>query len=202
MNIFSVILSVIGVYGIIGFLIYLLVKKINNKLKNRILLPTSDISIYLKQVDEIKEEKARKTWLITFIITYISSLFSAFSMWMNMSISQPLPVRIAVLFSYIVSFAIYFWIAYHCAYKKRGSLYLLILLISIPLSYLSLIISHFNDASHWSELTNLTKLSIWINFGLNIFFWISSFNLRKINLIRRYHTNALLLKEKFQNLNS
>jgi hypothetical protein len=202
MNFFSVILSVIVVYGILGLLIYLVVKKINTKLKNRILLPTSDISTYLKQVDEIKEEKARKRWLIIFIINYLSSIFSAFSMWMNMSVSQPLPIKITVLSSYAISFALSFWITYHCAYKKRGSAYLLLLLISIPISIFFLIMSQFSNPSYWSQLTNLTKISVLLNFGLNMLFWISSFNLRKINLVRRYHTNALLLKEKFKNLDS
>jgi hypothetical protein len=194
--------TLIAVYLIIGFLIFLVVKKINRTLKNRILLPTSNVSIYLKPIDEIKEAKTKKRWLTTYILTYLFSIISTFSIWLNISTPQPIAAKILTLFFYLISLALSFWITYHCAYKKQGSAFLLLLLITIPISTIVTLVSQLNQTFYWPQFSLLTLILLFINFGLNALFWVVSFELRKVNLVRRYHLNALILKEKFQKLNS
>lgn len=202
MNMLFTLLTIIAIYGLIGFLIFLVVKKINTKLKTRILLPSSDISIYLKPIDEIKEAKVKKEWLTIFILTYLSSFISIFFVWSNISSLQPNFFKITLLFIYGIIFSLSLWITYHCAYKKQGTAYLLLLLISIPLSIGFSLFSQLQQPLYWSQFSKLTLILLFINYGLNALFWIESFKLRRINLIRRYHQNALTLKEKFQHLDN
>ena len=172
----------------------LLLRKASSYLAERLLLPDDNIPLYLHRLDVEKENKIRKLWLISFILANLFSIYFPFVTWVNsVGISPFLAFAIALL-SVIPSI----WITYYCAYLKRGSAFLLYLIISIPVS---IVILSMNELIRplfiWSSHLKISGI---LYLAALIFFWTSSIKIRRVNLNRRYHINALALTEKFKEL--
>ena len=190
------------IYGLIGYAVYKILRKLSKYLASRILLPTSDIELYLKEINTTKEEKVRRQWLISFVILNIISIifsylsraaFSPYLSGMSTVIFNAVALAISVL-SVIPSILI----TYYCAYQKRGSAFLLYIIIILPLSIFGLMTrEYFRPSMIWSQALVIASFS---QLAINIVYWINCIRLRSVNLKRRFHTNALILKEKFKAL--
>ena len=192
-NILGIVLG-LALYACIGFGIYVSLRKLSKYLAERVLLPSSNISLYLKEIDTLKESQVRKNWMISFVLmNFFAAIFSFFTFfntgYFNLitSIILPIPILIPSI-----------WITYYCAYKKRGSAWLLYLIISLPISLFSMGLKELVQPSFiWSAWMKIFSI---IYLASQIYFWITSIKLRKVNLTRRYHKNALILQEKFNSL--
>ena len=130
MNANTILLAICVVYAIIGISVMLLLRKASRYLAERLLLPDDNIPLYLHRLDVEKENKIRKLWLISFILANLFSIYFPFVTWVNSAGISPFLAFAIALLSVIPSI----WITYYCAYLKRGSAFLLYLIISIPVS--------------------------------------------------------------------
>ncbi len=190
----TIIILLLNAIWIIG--IYFLIRKISKHRKQRILLPNRNLSSYLKPVDEVKEIKTRRNWLISFILfNLVSSIASSYLILImdDINLKSKILIPLVTLFSFTISILI----TYYCAYLKKGTAWLLWILITIPFSQLY---SSFMQAAkktpyllpNWLQILLLT---------FTIFYWIQSLYLRNVNLRRRYHNDAMYLKNYFESEN-
>ncbi len=190
----ATLLLICVIYGIIGIVTIMLLRKASRYLADRLLLPDDNIPLYLQKIDTVSEDNIRRLWLISFIVTNLFAAYFSFLSNMNSIKAGPLLASIITLLTLIPSV----WITYYCAYYKRGSAFLLYLIISLPLSFFFLGMNELiKPIFMW---TAPLKISGLLYFPTVIFFWICSIKLRKVNLTRRYHKNALALREKFKEL--
>ncbi len=190
----AVIIFLIFIYALIGFGLYYLLRKSSKYLAQRLLLPTSNISLYLQEIDHAREEKARKRWLTAFILMTIFSALLSFHLFQQSALMSLTSSIVCAILAMIPAA----FVNYYCAYKKRGTAWLLYLIISTPFNLLFLIGKELHSPTlHWSPLVTLGTI---LYLTTQIYFWVESIRLRKVNLIRRYHKNALVLKEKFDTL--
>ncbi len=191
-NIFFIFL--INTIWIIGF--YFLIKKISNYRKRRILIPNRNLSFYLKPIDEVKDAKTRRNWLVSFILfNFISCITSSYMILIldDINLKSKILVPIITLFFFSISILV----TYYCAYLKKGTALLLWILITIPFSQLS---NSFLQASKKISFLTPNWLRI-ILLTFTIFYWIQSLLLRNANLRQRYHNDAIYLKNYFESMN-
>lgn len=194
MNPNLILLIVCIIYVAIGIATILLLRKASRYLNARLLLPDDNISLYLHKIDVKKEDKVRKLWFISFILTNVFAVYPSYLSNLNSGKFGPALALLITFLSLIPGI----WIAYYCAYKKRGSAFLLFLIITIPLSYFFLTVNEFiKPLFTW---TNTFKLYVVFYLLTVVYYWINSIKLRKVNLTRRYHKNALALQELFEEL--
>ena len=193
-------LIVLTIYIFIGIGLYFALRKLSKHLKNRILFPTSNISLYLREIDTNYEDSVRKQWFISFILMNLFASFFSYFTSMNSGYFSILSAILIATASLIPSI----WITYYCAYQKRGSAWLLYLIITIPFSFLSLPAFYLSAKNNLSPLmfSPALMLSALTSSIMTIVFWINCIRLRKVNLKRRHHQNALILKEKFSTLHT
>ncbi len=197
------IILALAIYSLIGFGFYLILKKISNRLKKRVFFPNDELSLYLAPLDIKSEEKIRKQWLWTFLISTLFSLAPFTVIVSNPQLQAQIPYQnaplfYAVMFSVmLVAMAMVLWLVYYCAYKKRGTALLLIILISIPFAQINFYSMNFSKSYNYS---NLTTTLLFIGNAIQIVYWFTSLRLRNANLKRRYHESALRLQEKFKNI--
>jgi hypothetical protein len=132
------------------------------------------------------ENKIRKIWLVSFIVILGANMVEDF---ITKSIS------LSIIFSPIISL-LFFWVSYHCAYKKRGT-FLLFVVIALSLVLLSIHLEGWiglwnKDCVFWDKLNSsiLTRLlaKIFIVYDIIccctiIYFTFLSCKLCKINRI-------------------
>jgi hypothetical protein len=201
MNLAIGIISALAIYGVIGFCAYLILRKVSKYLKKRIFLPNDDLTLYLQPIDTQSEEKIRKQWLTTFIISTLFSIVCVIPILMDPQIAAQIsfssaPALYSIIFAVggVVSILI-IWAVYHCAYKKRGTAILLLILISIPFGQIQFYMTNILKPYNYS---NLTMTLILISSVIQFLYWITSLRLRNANLKRRYHATTLHLQEKFK----
>ncbi len=194
MNIAIVLAVVLIIYGLMGFGLYLILRKTSKYLANRILLPTGKISLYLQEIDTAREDSVRRQWFISFILfnivgTIFSLLICSSSGYFNIIAAGALA---------IISLIPSVWITYYCAYQKQGSAFLLYLIISLPLSPFAMILQgYLTPTMIWSPAL-ITSSIIYI--AINLFYMINCIKLRTVNLQRRFHKNAIILQQQFASL--
>ena len=194
MSMFVGVLFALGFYALIGYGIYLLLRKSSKYLANRLLLPTADINLYLKEIDTSNEERVRKQWFITFVLI---NIFGFIYPYLSLRSSGAFNIGISIGII-AISLIPSIWITYYCAYQKRGSAFLLCLIITFPFSIFGLIAKeYFGLIMKWSPALVAVSISY---ITIAIFYWINCIRLRKVNLTRRFHKNALILQEKFKAL--
>jgi hypothetical protein len=133
------------------------------------------------------EKSIRKQWLISFWLYYSMTLIwvlpTAVAPFFILHKNVKEILLASVIFLILSSFSLIpMLITYHCAYRKRGTAWLLWLLIIIPI-YMALLFISFLQA----EMKTGLNFSGWVllYFLPTIFFWVSSFRLRKVNKIHR-----------------
>jgi len=129
----------------------------------------------------------RKHWLFSFLgLGCISFLVYLFPLISRTNLFHPIDYNIATIAEMFGVF-IWSWITYHCAYRKRGTGWLMWVLISAPMIVLHDILKgdnqeviqhllYFHPVVFFITLIPLAGIS---------WFWFNSLRLRKLNLRRK-----------------
>lgn len=183
---------------LIGFGIYKLFIKKKSNMAQHSSVSEGKLQPDLKDIEIQKEEKIRRMWLIS-LLTYIVIL-------MAFSIANSLPSAMvsenkenASIFIYhlitsILYPILWFWITYHCSYTKRGTAWLMWIMISTSISLLiTVFTTYWNQTVEWDSLSRMITICV---FGFDIFFWINCLRLYKVNSAREYQ-KVRALKAKY-----
>ncbi len=159
----------------------------------------------MANIDILKEETVRKQWLISFFIysaiSALSTLISISAILIlirKASFTEAETTDIASkLVDLTLSFLVlipWFWITYHCAYKKRGTAWLMWTLILLPAGVLINGIMR-GTWNQFAEGPFLAKSIALMSLGIAVYYWINCLRLKRVNLDREYQ-RVLALKEK------
>ena len=145
-----------------------------------------------KDLNTVKteHEKIRKRWLISLLADTAMGIIVALLAYFNYGLFQEISKYNNEFFSismgFILStlpFVLSYWISYHCAYKKRGTAWLMWTLIIIPIG---MIFGYPKHLPLFLQLILTWNTYEWpfiaIKTGLEIYYWINCWTLRKINL--------------------
>lgn len=126
------------------------------------------------------EQKIRKNWLFFLKIPaffLVLLLFTAFVAAFINFVYALIFVGVAALGAGLL------YIPYHCAYKKPGTIYLLLLLIALPIEFVLDLFKHFKEIPAESDyklmVLKIVLFSLGTAYSLAIFYY--SFKLRRIN---------------------
>ncbi len=155
-----------------------------NKLSDR------DKQAYLAKIDPLAEDNVRKKWLIAMLLNMsLGMLFIVLSL-VGLSATRAMPLT-GLFISLVVVLAIMgggIAIAYHCAYKKRGTIYPVLSLIGVSYGMLSLL-----TGSDYSDPLMLTVALIL--FLPQVYYFWNSLKLYRVNAFRR-SLKQLAVKER------
>lgn len=156
---------------------------------------------------KMTEEEIRKEWLICYVVFYGIHLFCVLLFYFTIelyayffvneifNVSFNLKLFYNVCIS-LIGLIISFFIGYHCAYRKKGTIWLLLFLI-VNLSAMFIIVKSI-------VFTGFTEDTIFsgyfVFFPLILLSFITSLRLRKVNSDRRYQEVRDLEKEYERNL--
>jgi hypothetical protein len=127
------------------------------------------------------ENKTRKTWLISFLIYIAFSIVSTLLIFFDLLNGDSENLGIIVLTALLISALVTIpssWITYHCAYKKRGTAWLMWIMIAMPLRELV----NFSKGE-WNQIdwSVIAIAYVAIAFGVEIFFWVNCLRLYEVN---------------------
>lgn len=200
MSIYNQIATLVIVFVI--FFIYKIFKnRASSSLKNQQLLTDDELNPFLNTLNLDVEKKVRKQWLVSFFAFTGIHALSAFLAYIGdgaySMVSENTSPALSVIFGIFISFFIlifWFWITYHCAYKKRGTAWLMWTMISIPLRELADIgKGEWKHAAEWDSFGWFMVITF---IGIEIFYWINCLRLRRVNAAREYQ-RILALKAKY-----
>lgn len=189
------------VFLLIAFGLYKLLKSKSKKSESRQALSEEDLKPFLSGINLDSEEKVRKQWLVSlFIFTGISALSSLITYFGESSfkeLSEYTGIAFSILFGLFVSAVALiplFWITYHCAYKKRGTAWIMWIMISLPLGELSDIAKGgWSQSAEWDSTGWIMVMTFLV---VEVYFWINCLRLRRVNSEREYQ-KVLALKAKY-----
>ena len=152
---------------------------------------------YFTEADLQREARIRRHWLISYAVLASLALLSAFfpdvqvqqSPFFSETGQKIIAAAITVLYT-LISVSI----GYYCAYKKRGTMWLLLVIVAVPVGTI------FSLAGEWKML--FSQLGWWAALSLSpsvaviAWFWVSCLRLRAVNLARRSRIE-LARKEKY-----
>lgn len=171
------------------FVIYMLIRKDSRNSENQQSLSKTDLNPYFDGLNFDIEEKVRKQWLISFFLfigmTFVSIFFEGFGVGAfngffentNLDFSD-FSVISSLIFS-CLNLLLWGWITYYCAYKKRGTGWLMWIMITLPLRELVRIgKGELNQVALWDSFTWFLVVTY---LCVEVFYWINCLRLRKIN---------------------
>ena len=182
-------LIVLLIYALIALSVYWQYRKKKDILKKQAQLIEELQHPFLDETVRENETKVRKHWLIalclytaTFFIPlfkppFFPELFDAFSLTIQIALS--------IVFGtfFILACFPWFWIPYYCAYKKRGTAWLLWSIITIPLGEVIMVIldEHWILASAWSSFHIFHAIAYT---SCEAIYWVNCLRLFKVNSAR------------------
>jgi hypothetical protein len=138
-----------------------------------------------------KGKSTKKKWLMSLIIYYFMQCsIMIFAHVINLSkidVDKELFISKVIILVSIVVNSCFAWALYHCAYRKNGTKLLSLIVFIYPLTLINSIVKEGFD---WSM--PIFNVLYFTAFG---FFWISSINLRSINVKEKGRQQLALLKE-------
>lgn len=170
-----------------GFIIYWVLLR---KKKARVALTDDDLKPFFEKLDLAGEEKVRKRWLT---ILGVSSLYSVI-LFLNNDWAENAGDSFNFFISLLKGLGMVLpgtLITYYFAFKKRGTLWLLVQLITMPIA---VVIFYY---SYYPELTASQLAFFVFDFFIEGYYWFCSFQLFKINSARK-HQKALAIKAKLE----
>ena len=178
---------------LIAYYICKLFLKEEKKAEEQIVFVDADLKPLLKPLDLENEEKVRKSWLRAFFIsTSLSTLILVLE-----KIESPLTpwVFFFHLFFSLLGVSIFIWITYYCAYKKRGTAWLMFQLIMSPIANLiGSCKALIYDSTEFGYI--VTALGLIPGMIVAAYYWINCLRLRRVNLARKeYEKLAQKIKE-------
>ena len=156
---------------------------------------------YFNENDLRREEKVRKQWLLTFFFCLSLNFLSLLGIWLAASeelrpyiLSETggqefgiiLPLTLVLICSLIF---------YHCAYRKRGTVLLMLCITTMPFKEYQLIRSqNLSLASIFS-----LELGVLLFFvGTGLWLWVNCIRLRKVNAFRKCQIKLARKNKYFQ----
>lgn len=139
-----------------------------------------NIDILLKNEDKIRNHWFNSFLLINFMpVIYEMSVSVASVGFLNTfaSLSNGLSFLMTLLF---IPLSPLFWITYHCAYKKRGVMWITLVMLSLVIGFFASLI--FQKKEFTPDLTGL--YFILLATLPSAIFWYCSYKLREVNLAR------------------
>lgn len=157
------------------------------KLKKRSaqVIPAQEIPFFFTEEEIAYEKEIRKKWLTSYFGVVLLLILSFFN---GMTQSEAaLPFIFLIALSIVVNIP-WCWITYHCAYKKKGTRWLLWNLISMPLAEVIAIIKQPMEG--WGAM-NFIILGIALM--IEGYYLFNSYQLRKLNLEMKNKKSASTL---------
>ncbi|CUI18124.1 putative membrane protein (plasmid) [Candidatus Protochlamydia naegleriophila] len=152
-----------------------------------------EIKPFLDQIDAKHEKRVRRIWLISFCLAIVLTVVNTLTGLMELTLrSQTFNI---FLYPLIIFLAVTPgpWIIYHCAYKKKGTAWLLVVIFS---KTIVLVVSIFKILGQAALLDSLDWLNIALPFSIDAFFWVSCIKLYRVNSKIEYQI-VLALKHKY-----
>ena len=186
-----------------GFYKFLGMKMENSKKKDPLLV--DDLMPYIKNIDVENEKKIRAQWLISFLSYLAISLIIEFTRCLEIRFSE-FTENTVLSFNFISgSFissicnpVILFWITYHCSYKKRGTSWLMLMLIWIPAGLLLAVgTMYWNQLSLWNSLDTVLGKGwplVLAALSTSIFFWFNCLRLYRANSVRKHEEELAMIE--------
>ena len=145
-----------------------------------------ELETYMSDADRLHEAKVRRWWMISYSVVSVMALFSALfpdslvqqSPFLSET-GQKIVTTVISVFYTLVSI----WIGYHCAYKKKGTIWLLLVLLATPVSIFLSIITEWGLL--FAEFGWWVMLSVAPVLGMLCWFWVNCLRLRRVNLFRQ-----------------
>lgn len=198
MNIYQI--SALVFCLLIAFGVYKLLRRKSKNSENQ-QLSEADLKPFLDGLNSDIEEKIRKQWLVSlFAFTGISALSIVLTYFgdgiFNEFSENTSPAIIIVIGIFISCLALlsWFWITYHCSYKKRGTAWLMLTMITLPLRELTSIgKGQWNQVTEWDSFAWFMIITF---LGMKVFFWINCLRLQRVNSAREYQ-RVLAWKAKY-----
>lgn len=177
-------ICLIVVLLLIAILCWIFKLRVEHSAKNQILSGKE-----LKNIDMPNENSVRFQWLISFVaftavcvvarslmvMTHYVALHGDTALGFAIGLSLGMGVQ-SVLF-----LTPWFLITYHCSYKKRGTKWLMLILISQPIVALLNLVNE-----DWQSLEfDAFSFLILGMFGIGILFWVNCLRLYSVNLTRK-----------------
>ena len=197
MNVY-ILISII-VFLLIIFGVYKLFSRNSKKSENQQFLSEEDLKPFLGSINLDFEEKVRKQWLVSFFAIMGTLAVSNFFIWIDL-VKEHTSIAVSIVIGSILTVLAltpWCWITYHCAYKKRGTAWLLWTAIWMSLRLLSVgIVAAVLDWSQAPELNTLEWFIIMVYLGLELFYCVNCFRLLMVNSDRECQ-KVLALKAKY-----
>ncbi len=199
MNIYNLI--AVLVFLLIAFGVYKLFRRGSKNSENQQPLSEADLKPFLDGLSLDIEVKVRKQWLASLFaftgITALSIFFIYFGDGAFNEFSENTPLAFSLSFGLFLSSLVvvpWFWITYYCSYKKRGTVWLIWTMISLPLRELSSIgMGEWNQAADWDSLSWFMVITF---LGIEVLYWVNCLRLLRVNSARECQT-VLALKAKY-----
>ncbi len=181
-------LVVLFIYALIAISVYWQYRKKKAVLKKQAQLTEELQNPFLDEMSRENETRIRKHWLITLCLytaTFFIPLFEFPFQELFNEFSWMIQIVLAIVFGifFILASFPWFWIAYYCAYKKRGTAWLLWTIITIPLGEVIMIISgeHWIQTHTWSSFHLFHVIA---SLSCEAIYWVNCLRLYKINSAR------------------
>ena len=147
--------------------------------RNKI-ITKDDLESGLTDLEKEKEQKVRRLWLFTYLIQF----FTLIIMFIIAGYLDSKKNTVAIdpgPFAYSISLIfIGVWIPYHCAYRKRGTAWLMWSIVMGGLKELKDIAD-----TQFNSLDGITLLLCIFCFGIDIYHWINCCRLHSVNTLRK-----------------
>lgn len=134
-------------------------------------------------------ENVKKNWLISFWIMTISLWIIGIFQYFFPDPRQLASIGDMFLLPFVVlglaTSSFFSWFTYHCAYRKEGTICLMILIILYPVGWLLQLVQYLN-LSHPILFIDL------VSFGLSVYFWINCLKLRSLNKVKSLESDLAL----------
>lgn len=149
---------------------------------------------------EIREQKARKVWVIALAMTSFMWVFNFAYMWsMGKQISYDFIEFVLAIALTVIIFST--WIIYHNAYKLREtgwlSLSIWVTIIGLLFSPIALLAPSIFSSYSPIESGMLTKSLSMFSFANSLFYLVGCILLRRVNYELKIRNSLALLKEEF-----
>lgn len=144
----------------------------------------SELKPFAETINLEKEDNVRKLWLVSFLAYSIVTVFNTYSALEDLQTTLDVSSLIIMAITRIIP---WFLITFYCSYKKRGTGWLLWILISLPIREFIPLLIALKLSPAWDTFTMVL---------IGLIFWNNSIRLLKTNSTREY-TKVLAFKNKY-----
>lgn len=161
---------------------------------NPLSFTNDEIKPFIDQIDSKHEKMVRKIWLVSFLLSIVLTTVNTLTGLIEMTLHTSITLN-TFLYPLIIALAVIpgSWMLYHCAYKKKGTAWLMLVIF---IRTIVLVVSIFKILGQAALLGPLDWLFIALSFSIDVFFWGSCIELYRVNSKTEYQI-VLALKHKY-----